>query len=269
VSGRLDELFAHEKVTADSYVRCSACSGIDAIERLRQGSSLAVLKGFFSDRATNRLYSPQVAAGGGYFSKLSLVSYFASRVWISVYDEQGKPHAEAAANPLALDIPKGGKIVVDVGESFGFDTDGEVRTGWLKIEWDYGTVWGSISLGDSSRGSMTSLPLTGVGVREAVISHVAQNSMYFTGIALLNFTRRPAVVSLDVFANDASLVGRATLRLAPGERVSKLISELIPVIQNQIGGYVRISSDQDLIIYSIFGTNSLSVLSAIPAQPVK
>jgi hypothetical protein len=269
-SGRLDELFTLDAVAADSFVRCTICSGIAAVEQLRQGNSLAVVKAAFPDRNTDLLYSPQMAAGGGYFSRLSLVNTVlgSSRVWISLYDEQGKPHIDAAANPIARDIPPGGKIVVDVGEAFGFDNDARVHTGWLKIESDYGSLWGSISMGDSNRGSMTTLPLTGVGMREAVIPHVAQNSTYFTGIALLNFTKRPATVSLNVFRSDALLAGHATLRLAPGERVSKLINELIPVIKNQTGGYVRISSDQDLMVYAIFGTNSLSVLSAIPAQPV-
>ncbi len=106
-----------------------------------------------------------------------------------------------------------------------------------------------------------------VATRQAVFSHVAQDYQYFTGIALLNPNALPATAVLQVFDRTTRLSASATVRLEGGERIAKLLSELTP-IKNQIGGFIRIVSDRDLMMFSLFGTNTLSVLSAIPAQPL-
>ena len=218
-SGRLDELFTTGKVEPGCYIRCSQCNGIDALETLRGADSLAVHKAIFQDRATAVLYASQVAMGGGYYTRLSLVNpiYWERPVTITLYDEQGRPHREAAANPITRTVPAGGKIVVDVAEAFGIADAGTVQTGWLRLDWEVGSIWGSTNMGDAGRGSATSLPLTGVGVKEAVIPHVAQNGTYFTGIAMLNFTKQPAAVTMRVYTSGGALAGEASMRLGPGD----------------------------------------------------
>ena len=114
---------------------------------------------------------------------------------------------------------------------------------------------------------MTSLPLLSSSMKQAVFSHVAENELYFTGVALLNPTSQPATATLQVYDKNGARQATAVVTLNPGERISKLISELTP-IRSQVGGFIRVDSDRDLIMFSIFGTNQLSVLSAIPAQAV-
>jgi hypothetical protein len=267
----MDAVFSPLNITSGSYVRCKSDIALAGLQLLRRAGSLAMSPGIALSRAAATLYSPQLAAGGGYYTRLSIVNLAGSStsVTITALDEEGKPHAEADVNPIVRQISAGGKLDLDVGSAFGFGSDLSVHTGWLKITCDSsGNIAGSASFGDSNRASSTSLPLLGTAMNQAVFSHIAQNDWYFTGIALLNLTSQPARATLQAFDRNGTPLGSATISLNPGERVSKLVSELTS-IRNQVGGFIRIDSDRDLIMFSIFGTSSLSVLSAIPAQPVR
>jgi hypothetical protein len=272
-TGRLDEIFKKENVTADGYVSCIyyGCERIMAIEHLRGKDSLAMIRGSGTP-SVSALFAPHFAAGGGYYTKLSLINSFccsSTTATITVYDDQGLPDVEAGSSPITITLPGWGKALVDIGELLGYGNDDTVHTGWLKIEWDYSALRGSISIGDNVNGSLTSMALSEVGTRDAVIPHVAQNDFYFTGLALLNFTHKPAQVTVKVFNSAGVLTGSSTFQIRGGAKLTKLINEIVPGLKSQVGGFIRVTSDRDLLIYSLFGTNSLSALSVIPAQSVK
>ena len=53
--------------------------------------------------------------------------------------------------------------------------------------------------------------------------------------------------------------------LQPGQRISKLINDLIPAADNQNGGLIWIKSQIPVYLTSIFGTSK--VLANVPPQP--
>jgi len=71
-----------------------------------------------------------------------------------------------------------------------------------------------------------------------------------------------------VFNTDGIQVGGKTIRIGAGERISQLLPEIIPGLPNLDSGYFRVNSDQPVFSFAVFGTCTLSVLSAVPAQPV-
>ena len=54
------------------------------------------------------------------------------------------------------------------------------------------------------------------------------------------------------------------------QRSSKLLTEIFPALvgQNQTSGYIRLTVDQPVASFALFGTNNLSALSAVPAQEI-
>ena len=84
---------------------------------------------------------------------------------------------------------------------------------------------------------------------EAVFSQVANLEGFFTGLALYF----PGTGTAQV-----------TLQLEAGVRLSELLVDLIASTAGQVGGSIRIRSDQGLVAQELFGTSGLSLLSTVP-----
>jgi hypothetical protein len=95
---------------------------------------------------------------------------------------------------------------------------------------------------------------------------VAEDLGYFTGVAVMNPNAAPAGFTLDVYDKDGAQVGSLSSVLQPGERFSRLLPELVPASEGQVGGHIRIRSDAPLTSFALFGTDDLRALSAIPPQ---
>ncbi len=69
---------------------------------------------------------------------------------------------------------------------------------------------------------------------------------------------------IEVFAKDGIKVGETSIELKAGHRISRLISELIPSIENLMGGSIRITSTRPIIGQQFFGDRSKNYLSSVP-----
>jgi len=103
-----------------------------------------------------------------------------------------------------------------------------------------------------------------------VFGQVAPNATYFTGVALLNAGTTAAATVIEVLDDKGALVAKRTETLQAGQRRSKLLTEIFSELQGQsrASGYIRVTPDRDVASFALFGTNDLSVLSAVPAQVV-
>jgi hypothetical protein len=59
------------------------------------------------------------------------------------------------------------------------------------------------------------------------------------------------------------------LTLLPGEKIAKILHELVPAAAGQSGGYIRIVSDQPVLSFSLFSGNNGLSMSAIPPQNIR
>ena len=69
-------------------------------------------------------------------------------------------------------------------------------------------------------------------------------------------------------ANSGEKVGEAMINLAAGTRFSRTVDQLVPSSAGQAGGFIRVTSDKGLIGQQLFGTSTLSLLSAVPPKVV-
>jgi hypothetical protein len=74
--------------------------------------------------------------------------------------------------------------------------------------------------------------------------------------------------TIDVFNSAGQLLATQVQTIEAGQRRSRLLTEWLPVLAegNYNSGYIRVSSTGELAAFVVFGTHSLSVLSAVPAQ---
>ena len=90
-------------------------------------------------------------------------------------------------------------------------------------------------------------------------------------MAVLNPGQLVANVLIVAVKKDGTVLGSTSVLLQPGERISKLLGTeppdgLIPEAAGQGNGYVFVSSDLPVYLTSLFGDNSVNVLSNIPPQ---
>jgi len=80
-----------------------------------------------------------------------------------------------------------------------------------------------------------------------------------------------AEVSLEVFEivdGKAASKGIALFELKPNEKRARLLSEYLPELTEQAGGFVRVRSSAPIFGFELFGHNLLHFMSAVPQQVV-
>jgi hypothetical protein len=95
---------------------------------------------------------------------------------------------------------------------------------------------------------------------------LANNETYFTGVAAANPNADPARVTITLFSSSGTLFGQAAYTIPPNGRLSRLLSQIVPELPPMSRGYFRLSANVPIVSFAVFGTHSLTALSAIPPQ---
>ena len=151
----------------------------------------------------------------------------------------------------------------------GISDSGNPVEGYILVSSDATRVAGYVRFGDPDDAQFqTALPLVYTGRNQIIYSQLAENGTYFTGVAIINANAQAANVTISAYNADGIQVGANTVRIGAGESVSRLLPQLIPGLPKMDGGYFRVDSDQPVFSFAVFGTSTLSVMTAVPAQSV-
>jgi hypothetical protein len=221
-------------------------------------------------------YIPHFAAGGPYATELTLVNVDTANtaeITLTLLDNSGGT-ISIPGNPASITISSRKQMTSSLAELFP-SIGPELLTGAIRVEvklhklgpFETGpSLIGAARFQAADGSASTAIPLVLNPSSDFIYSHVAQNPDYFTGVVLLNANSQASNFKLDVYSKEGAPVGSYSSVLQPGERISKLLYELVPASAGQIGGYIRIISDTDLTSFAFFGTNDIRSLSAMPPQ---
>lgn len=257
------------------YIRVRSDAGLHGVELFGDGDAQACLAGLLPGQCQMRQYLPHYASGAFgaavYSSKLRLVNPAdqAVTVRISRCDDSGAVVTQTPDLPL----PAGGLFETDVATLFGLS---EPATGYLIVDTlEPSGVVGNITFGDAADGRfLSSLPLQGTGHRHYVLGHIANGTLdtigFFTGLAVLNIGATQQTVGLTAVGQDGLPRATAQLLLSPGQRGITLLSAVMPDLGSLFGGYLLVEGGDDaqLVVFQLFGDDSLNFLSAVPAVPL-
>ncbi|NWG12707.1 MAG: hypothetical protein HXY20_04135 [Acidobacteria bacterium] len=225
-----------------------------------------------------RFYFAHFASGGGYETELNLIntaSSVAASVTLTLMDASGSPFG-IVSNAAELTIQPGAQAIRTVSALFP-DLGSTLRTGYIRVDVRpistgyYSStppIVGSLRFSAASGYSSAALPLVMAPMSEFVYSHVAQALGYYTGVAVLNTGSTAATVTVRAYRENGQEAGSFVTVLQPGQKIAKLLYELVPASSGQLGGYIRIHSSQPILSFSLFGTDDGLSLSAIPPQNV-
>jgi hypothetical protein len=231
----------------------------------------AALNGIETSGGGKTLYSPQYAVGGGqYKTILTLINLESSQtpVTLQLLGDNGVQFGQAFSTTL---VAKERRVLADPG-IFGISATGPLIQGYVRIVSTTTRVAGYVRFGDPADAQFqAALPLVSQASSNVVYSQVAQDATFFTGVAIINADpANTANVAITVFRTDGTQVAAGSLTIAANNRFVGLLSDTritpnlnLPSISS---GYFRVTSNRPVFSFGLFGTNTLSVLAAVPPQ---
>ncbi len=262
-SGTISEAFGRPLNASGGYVEVASTGaevvGFELI-RLQNPASLIGLNAAIGE-PSDQLFSAQVASSNAIFTSLKLVNLAAEDriVTLELIASDGARLSE----PFETALAPGQSWEQDLLPDLAVGT--EAGVGSLTLSIDGGGIVGDVLFGAPDLSYAAGLQLQGRTFEEAVFPHAANLfGIFFTGLALYNPSPLQAQIELEVFTPEGVRSGDASFSLAPGTRLSQTLDQLVPASAGQVGGYVVIRSTQPLVGQELFGTTSLSLLSAVP-----
>ena len=256
-----------------AYIQASSDVPIAGFEFVRGVRDLLGLNARPDSEQLNRLFFPQMAVLGGLETQLVVVNYSAESAILtmtahqpdgSLYDGEN-----LQTNPVVRPLSAGEVLQEDVAEMFGFF--GEILLqGWIEVESTSEAINGTLSCAIPSIGSQAAVAGETIGRTRALFSHISTREElgFFTGVAVLNSGSLVTNVQMVAVNPVGMVLGSVGMTLRPRERISKLITELIPEADDQDGGFVWVSSDLPVYLSSLFGSDRDGVLANVPPQSV-
>ncbi|MBI2820693.1 MAG: hypothetical protein HYX74_00580 [Acidobacteria bacterium] len=249
-----------------AYVTVSAETEVAGFELVKSAAGdLMGLNARNSSEQLSTLYFPQLAVLGPWKTELGLVNYSSvpAIVTAKAYRGDGRLYdtANLKNNPVTRVLEGGGSLREDVATMFGFSGT-EPLEGWIQVESSAAALNGYVSYGTGP--SLAAVAAAAQGSTRALFSHIATSQGFFNGVAILNPGTLAANLRVLAIRPDGQVLGNFETVLQPGQRISRLIDELIPPATNQAGGVIWVKADQPLFLTELFG--AAGTLANVPSQ---
>jgi hypothetical protein len=203
-----------------SWARVISQMGVVATEFATIDGSPVLINGQTSDSASTRV-APHFVSGGSFRSVLNLVNPGASPATITV--TLNNRDRNEPLSRQTFDIPANGSRQARLADLWPGPFR-SVESGWLLVETD-GSPLAGLTLLDSGAG-VTASALQTTPMERLLFSQVANNSLLYTGVALVNAGSRTAAVELTLSRVDGSAVGQRSITLAPNEKQAHILADL-------------------------------------------
>jgi hypothetical protein len=265
------DLFDGIEPDAGNYILVRSNKGVRPFQLMQQSAGdISALAGQDIAVGETILYSPQYVQGNSYQTSLSIINLdsIPGTINLRFLREDGIQMGPTKT----LSIPANGKLHIE-DPGFFLPLNPSVTTsGYIEVVSDGIRLLGSTVFGDRNRSSfITALPLISELSKTVLFSHVASSDLYFTGLAILNPNESEAVVSIELYASNGILMNKGTELIGPRKRKANLLTQFFPSLEGktQTSGYIKLSSNIPIASFAMFGTQTLSGLSAIPPQAIQ
>jgi hypothetical protein len=271
----LDDMFEDSQLPSHGYLKLQSTSPVVFRSSFGNAKESNVLTGQLPQNAIS-FYIPHFATGGQYVTELTLINTNATQtnpaeITVTLVDDSGNPFS---VPPATLKIKSEAQVTTTLASLFP-NLGSALVTGSVRVDvkpiqsgpFVMGPgVLGSVRFAAANGSASSALPLIISPSGDCLYSHIAQDSGYYTGLAVQNPNSQATDFTVTVTNKDGQKVGSYSSALPPHARISKQLTELIPASARQTGGYIRITSTYPVTSVAFFGTTDLRSLSAIAAQ---
>lgn len=237
-------------ITVPGIVRVQSSEPLAAIERTSSTGKLSLSPAVAVSDAPATLVFPHAVTGGGYTSILSLANVGTQAQDVRVTN---------GTSTAMLRVEGNSSTRVSIGELFQLSA-GTLTAGGLRVS-SGSALFGSTSpvlMGVLDIENETSLVTMGArpAATNIVFPHVAHGNGLFTGLAFAAGDRA-AAIAIEVYDSAGSAPRTTAIALEANQQRARLISEFISSISVQMGGYIRIRSDQPIWAWEIYGSGDV------------
>jgi hypothetical protein len=259
----------------DGYAVVQAVSGnIVGFETYRNLSDFAALNATPESTLMTTGYIPHLATQAGYVTTLSLLNTTSTtqtvRITADALEKNGAPNVPSTVT-ITRTMSANSAVIEPVSSLFGL-TGSDLITGFVKWEVQNDTqgVIGLVDYGTSNGTILAAVPGQSEAMSDLLFSHVAQGAGYYTGLAFLNPNASAVSVDVRIFDRNGVQTAFAPLSIAAGARTARLLTELVPSLGEQLGGYIHATSSLPVFAFELFGSsNGARFLANVPAHEVE
>ncbi len=232
-------------MTVNGAVRVQSSEALAAVERSASAGKLAINAAVPLTEAQGGLVFPYAVIGGGYTSTLTIANV--SRLQQSLTITFGSSSA-------SLKIDSNASARISIADLFQLSTDA-IRTGAVRVSGGspFGSTAALLGVLDIENPSDAVTLGARAAAPDFTFPYVANGSGLFTGLAFAT-GNAPAQIAIDVYGPNGGSPASQTITVDSNQQISRLLSEFVPATATQIGGYIRIRSDQPVWAWEIYGS---------------
>jgi hypothetical protein len=230
------------RVTLQGASRVTSSQPLAAIEVVEGPGRLAMSWAESSTGATSLIF-PHAVMGAGYSTTVTLVNL----------GSLSSATIQFLGMSRQVQLPGNSSTVLSLNALF--EVPANLRVDAVRITTPSVLFGSPILMGTVDIASPSNLVFLGARpmATEFMIPHVAQDAELFTGLAFVTGSVG-ATVTIDVYTPGGDVRKSGTIVLGPNTQAARLVSELVPAVTTQIGGYIRIRSDQPILAWGVFGS---------------
>ncbi|HEY2931751.1 MAG TPA: matrixin family metalloprotease [Acidobacteriota bacterium] len=255
------------------YVTFKSTLPVNAVELVRSATSLVSLNAQDLSAGSGSIVSSHFAVGNAglvFFSKAYVVNPGNSIEQVII---EGRNSSGALLNSPPFPLSAQQIVELRLAEIFNIVPGGPAVIGSVTLKTLSGNpIFASLLFGDTFNNQFASeIPfesVAGLG-KDLVFEQLATTVTYYTGLSVYFPGTGSTQVTIEVRNPAGALLGSVDRTLQANTKLTDLISNLVPGAVNQAGGYIRVKSTQPVSAVVLFGTNSGSVLAAVPASRVQ
>ena len=207
--------------------------------------NLAIGNAVESDPLSSLVF-PQAVVGGPY------------RSWITLANVSGVVR-EATISFLGTErsvpVAGAGQIRFSLGEMFDISSD-EILADAVRVTISsiFGAVTSLVGVIDIETDDSLVTLQASAAATEYLFPQVADGGGFFTGIAMATGSNE-ADVLIEVFPSSGAEPVSNLVKIGANGYLARLVSELVVEAAGQSGGYIRLTSDEEIWAWEIFGTH--------------
>jgi hypothetical protein len=226
-----------------------------------QSSDTAITVGQDPSNPFHAAYGLHVVSGGGYTSTVKV---------INIDSVQQQIQLSFNGTTAQRTIPPNGRLNETLDHLFNLNSSSLV-SGYISLQTTSSTaagLLGFVEISASGGSLLTAEPFASETELQLTFSQVAQGAGFFTGMAFLNADPSvSASVTVEVDSATGAVVASKVITLNPGQRFVGLLTDLFPALQTELGGSIRITSNQPIFALEIFGSTGQvgSFFATVPA----
>jgi hypothetical protein len=235
-------------ITVPGVVRVTSSEAIASIERSSNVGKIAVNAGVAISDALSTLVFPHAVVGAGYTSILTLANVTNMPLDLMINLGAASQGLRIEANStVRLPVADFLQISTDTGRAGALRVTGSVPV----FGGSMGTLVGVLDI-ENSTGVVTMGART--AATEFLFPHVAHGPGLFTGLCFTTGDRT-ATITIEIYEPGGGTPKSRTTTLEAHQQLGRLISELVPEVTTQLGGYIRIRSDQPIWSWEVYGSD--------------